>query len=131
MAYVNGCKSGLDAKESCLLCISAQVMSLRSPHVELGFALDLLSLADQYLVDSLKRKVEAAIQHSITVANVSLVLAAANTRQAVDLKKRCLDFIFSNFKSVIVLKNFVELPTALLQEVLLEAANRGVSVGSR
>lgn len=112
-------------------CVWWQVMALRSPRVELSFALDLLSLADQYLVDVLKRKAEAAITHSISVDNVSVMLSAADARQAVDLKRRCLEFIFSHFQGVIVTKSFVELPTHLLQEVLQEAALRGVSVGSR
>ena len=41
--------------------------------MDLEFALDLLAVADQFLVDALKRLCEGAIQKSISVENVSPV----------------------------------------------------------
>ena len=69
--------------------------------VELDFALDLLALADQYLVDDLKRLCESAIQKSISVENVALMLATADARQAAALRQRCFDFVLRNFGKVI------------------------------
>ena len=71
--------------------------------VELNFALDLLSLADQYLLEHLKRKCEEAIQKSIRIEDVCLMLNIAVSRGANNLKKKCLNFIMSNFSKIIVL----------------------------
>jgi len=76
------------------------VEALDAAYVELNFALDLLSLADQYLVEALKRKCEVAIQKSINVENVSSMLSTAESRQARELRKNCLEFILANFGQV-------------------------------
>ena len=49
--------------------------------VSLEFALDLLAASDQYLVEDLKSLCENAIQNSITVQNVAMMLATADSRQ--------------------------------------------------
>lgn len=106
------------------------ITSSRAAAVEtMAFAMDLLSLADQYLLEGLKRKCEQAILRAVSCSNVSAVLATADARNAADLRRRCLDFIYLHFQRVIATKSFAELPTPLLHEVLVEAARRGVSVG--
>ena len=70
--------------------------------VELNFALDLLSLADQYLLEDLKRKCEEAIQKSIRIEDSCLMLNIAVSRGANTLKKKCLALILANFSKVIV-----------------------------
>lgn len=94
------------------------------------FAMDLLSLADQYLLDGLKRRCEHAILRAVSCSNVSAVLATADAQNASDLRRRCLEYIHLHFSRVIATKGFAELPTPLLHEVLVEAARRGVTVGS-
>lgn len=81
-----------------------QVEALQQFEVELNFALDLLSLADQYLLEHLKRKCEEAIQKSIRIEDVCLMLNIAVSRGANNLKKKCLNFIMSNFSKIIVLE---------------------------
>ena len=99
-------------------------------HLEhLSFAMDLLSLADQYLLEALKRKCEQAILRGVTASNVAEVLATADAQNAIDLRRRCIDYILANFPRVIATPNFAELPGQLLHEVLVEASRRGVQCG--
>jgi hypothetical protein len=95
----------------------------------MAFAMDLLSLADQYLLDGLKRKCEQAILRAVSCSNVSAVLATADSRNAADLRRRCLDYIYLHFQRVIATKAFAQLSPPLLHEVLVEASRRGVSIG--
>jgi hypothetical protein len=67
---------------------------------DIDFALDLLTLADQYLVEALKRRCELAIQKSITVDNVAVMFGLADSRQALELRRRCFDYIILNFGQV-------------------------------
>ena len=62
-----------------------RVQACRAHAVE--FALDLLSVADQFLVEPLKMLCENAIQKSICVDNVASMLATADARSAVGLQK--------------------------------------------
>ncbi len=87
-----------------------QVEALQQFDIDINFALDLLSLADQYLVEHLKKKCEEAIQKSIKIDDVCLMLSIAMSRGANSLKKRCLSFIMSNFAKIIVLDQFIQLP---------------------
>ena len=104
------------------------VEGLDPQHVRLEFALDLLAVADQYLLDPLKRMCEKAIHKSIDVDNVAYMLATADTRQAHELRKRCFDFIMRHFGKVIGTRSFTELPKDLLEEILFAASKRGVYV---
>jgi len=104
------------------------VTGLEPTAVELSFALDLLTLADQFLVDALKRKCEAAVQKSITIENVSEMFVTADSRQALALRKKCFDFMLQNFGKVIATKSFSELPPNFIREVCLEASKRGVVI---
>ena len=96
--------------------------------VRLEFALDLLALADQYLLDPLKNMCEKSIYKSIDIDNVAYMLGTADARQAKDLQKRCFDFIMKHFGKVIGTQSFTELPKHLLEEVLFAASKRGVYV---
>ena len=58
-----------------------------------GFALDLLTVADQFLVEPLKMLCENAIQKSINVENVATMLATADARGAFGLRKKCFHYI--------------------------------------
>mmetsp|Transcript_22421 Transcript_22421/g.44006 ORF Transcript_22421/g.44006 Transcript_22421/m.44006 type:complete len:716 (+) Transcript_22421:238-2385(+) len=96
--------------------------------VDLNFALDLLAVADQFLVDRLKSLCEIAIQKSISIENVSMMFKTADQRQALSLRRRCFDFILKNFGEVIGTKGFVQLPRNLLADVLASAHERGVTI---
>eukprot|EP00742_Colponemidia_sp_Colp-10_P003198 GILJ01003407.1.p1 GENE.GILJ01003407.1~~GILJ01003407.1.p1 ORF type:complete len:594 (-),score=58.29 GILJ01003407.1:163-1944(-) len=105
------------------------VETLDPGHVEIEYAMDLLSFADTFKVDRLKRLCEAAIQKSIREENVALTLRTAHERQALQLKKTCMDFILRHFGKVIGTVAFTELPPQILQEVLFAASKRGVRIG--
>jgi RCC1 and BTB domain-containing protein len=105
-----------------------RVEGLDPKSVQLEFALDLLAVADQYLLDPLKRMCEKAIHKSIDVDNVAYMLATADARQAHELRKKCFDFIMRHFGKVIGTKSFTELSKELLEEILFAASKRGVYV---
>lgn len=104
------------------------MVALAYGDVDINFLLDLLSLGDQFIVDSLKNLCENAIQREIRIENVCLMLTTADMRGAKMLKKRCLSFIMSHFAKVIVHESFVDMPKQVLREVLAIASVRGVVV---
>lgn len=85
-------------------------------------------MADQYLLEHLKRKCEEAIQKSVRIEDVCLMLNIAVSRGANSLKKKCLSFIMSNFAKIIVLEQFLDLPRPVLKEVFRMASKRGVFI---
>ena len=95
---------------------------------KMEFILELLRLADQYLVLSLRKMCESSILRLISVDNVSILLQNAHFRDAFALKKRCLSFILDHFAAVIATDAFIVLPPELLQEVLRAASRQGVVV---
>ena len=111
--------------------------------LDLSFTLDLLSLADQYLLAKLKRMCEDATQNSICIDNVCQTLNIADKRgiyiyiyilfrfnflicftlDASALRKLCIEFILKYFGKVIGLSSFLSLPQEILQEVYITAIN--------
>ncbi|KAK2451213.1 ARM REPEAT PROTEIN INTERACTING WITH ABF2 [Trifolium repens] len=63
--------------------------------VDSDVAVDLLKAADQYLLDSLKR-----ISKDISVENVSLMYAMAETSNATSLRYSCILFVLNHFDSL-------------------------------
>lgn len=102
-----------------------RVQALQEPHA-VEFALDLLTVADQFLVEPLKMLCENAIQKSINVENVATMLATADARGAFGLRKKCFHYILRHFGKVIGTPAFSEISKPLLQEVLFAASKRGV-----
>ena len=94
------------------------------PSIDVAFVLDLLAVADQFLVAILKRKCERAIKRAITVENVSFMLQTADERQARALRKKCSEFIIAHFNEVIATEAFASLPQALLHEILVSASQQ-------
>ncbi|TYZ63890.1 hypothetical protein PybrP1_006253, partial [[Pythium] brassicae (nom. inval.)] len=78
-----------------------QVAALASPSIGAEFLLELLALADQYLVANLCSLCETTILKILSVQNASLLLQTAHFRDAFALKKRCLSFILDRFGEVI------------------------------
>ncbi|KAF0698331.1 Aste57867_11051 [Aphanomyces stellatus] len=105
-----------------------RVAVLESGSLDVDFALDLISVADQYLLDNLKRKCEFAIQKSIDMSNFTIMIKTAHYRQAQSLKRGCIDFILANFGVVIGSPTFMDLPQDLMQEILVMASRRGVII---
>ena len=58
-----------------------------------AFAMDLVAVADQFLVEPLKRLCENVIQSCIHVDNVAIMLKAADARHSNVLRKRCFEYV--------------------------------------
>lgn len=83
-------------------------------------AMDLLALADQYMLDGLKLLCGFALKRTISVETVSRIIQAADRYDCVgsELKAECLSFILSNYEKVVQSTYFQELeasPHLLLQ----------------
>mmetsp|Transcript_17262 Transcript_17262/g.50146 ORF Transcript_17262/g.50146 Transcript_17262/m.50146 type:complete len:573 (-) Transcript_17262:270-1988(-) len=88
--------------------------------VEPDMAIELLALADQYMLEGLKITCGFALRRSITVESVSRIIQAADrfdcTRS--ELKDQCLKFILKNYSQVVNSPMWEELaqsPMLLLQ----------------
>jgi len=103
-----------------------RVQAIQQKTVKVEFALDLLSVADQFLVEKLKMLCENSIQKSIDVDNVAHMLSTADQRMAAGLRKKCFEYILRHFGKVIGTQAFSEISKPLLQEVLFAASKRGV-----
>ena len=66
----------------------------------------------------------------IQSSRVRTASIAKDSRAALDLRKRCFNFILQNFGDVIGTPGFTELPQQILREVLSEASTRDVRLGS-
>jgi hypothetical protein len=60
-------------------------------------ALDLLGLADAYMLEGLKYLCENTLIHNVDNDNVCGVLIDANKYQAQELKKFCINYLIKNF----------------------------------
>ncbi|CAM8894470.1 unnamed protein product [Rhodiola kirilowii] len=71
-------------------------------HVDISsnVAQDLLVIADQYLIDGLKRLCELAIAKDICLDNLELIYELSEAFNAKVLKGSCLQFVLSNFKKI-------------------------------
>uniref|UniRef100_A0A7S3PDQ3 BTB domain-containing protein n=1 Tax=Aplanochytrium stocchinoi TaxID=215587 RepID=A0A7S3PDQ3_9STRA len=103
-----------------------QVEQLLPKNVDLNYALDLLAVADEFLVEPLKALCKNAIQRSVTPENVAFMLRIADERQARELRESCFEYCLKYFGRVIGTEAFSELPKKLLREVLHEAQKKGV-----
>jgi hypothetical protein len=82
-------------------------------------ALDLLGLADAYMLEGLKYLCENTLMHNVDNDNVCNLLIDANRYQANELKKFCQNYLIKNFQEVSQTKAFEELEfyPSLLMEV--------------
>ncbi|XP_028800403.1 ARM REPEAT PROTEIN INTERACTING WITH ABF2-like [Neltuma alba] len=65
--------------------------------VNLDIAQDLLRVADQYLLDGLKRSCECALAQDISVENVSLMYELSESFNAMALRHACIFFLLAQF----------------------------------
>eukprot|EP00941_MAST-03F_sp_MAST-3F-sp1_P001907 g1907.t1 len=98
---------------------------LSEPLSEVDFLMDLLRLADQFLVNRLKAFCASFLLKRITVENCSWLLKTSDACNAPELRKRSFRFVLQHFGDVIATSDFSNLPPPLLQEVLFEAKRRG------
>ncbi|CAM9563936.1 unnamed protein product [Pylaiella littoralis] len=101
-----------------------KVIALGADSIDLEFCLDLMDVADQYLVGSLQRLCEDTVMMNITVENACGLLIAAVERLALPLRERCLGFIGRNAGLVSRTPGYGSLPLALKDELAEDAAVR-------
>jgi hypothetical protein len=99
--------------------------------IDTELLLDLLKLADQYLVNNLKVQCEVLLGNSVDVERVCQMFEVADAHRSTILKKKCMEFIANNFGSVITQNAFLDLPKPLLKEILEEVSHRGICVGQK
>jgi hypothetical protein len=74
---------------------SGSIMSFNSK-----VALDLLGLADAYMLEGLKYLCENTLMHNVDNENVCALLIDANKYSANELKKFCQTYLMKNFSDV-------------------------------
>jgi len=107
------------------------VKSFKKLPIDTKLLLDLFKLADQYLMNNLKAQCEVLLGNTVDVENVCQMLEVADTHRSTILKKKCTEFIASNFGIVITQNAFIDLPKPLLKEILEEVSHRGICVGQK
>lgn len=82
-------------------------------------ALEILGLADAYMLEGLKYLCENTLIHNIDNDNVCSLLIDANKYSAQEMKKCCQNYLIKNFQEVSQTKAFEELEfhPSLLMEV--------------
>ena len=82
-------------------------------------ALDLLGLADAYMLEGLKYLCENTLMHNVDNDNVCALLIDANKYSSTELKKFCINYLIKNFSEVQNTRGFedFELYPSLLMEV--------------
>ena len=89
-------------------------------------ALDLLGLADAYILDGLKYLCENTLMQNVDNDNVISFLIDSNKYQAAELKKFCISFLIKNFQEVSGSQGFEELeyyPSLLMEVTKLVVSN--------
>jgi speckle-type POZ protein len=82
-------------------------------------ALDLLGIADAYMLEGLKYLCENTLMHNVDNDNVCALLIDANKFSALELKKFCQTYIMKYYNDISKTKAFEELEyyPSLLMEV--------------
>jgi len=89
-------------------------------------ALDLLGLADAYMLEGLKYLCENTLMHNVDNDNVCALLIDANKYSSAELKKFCITFLIKNFQEVQNTKGFEDLeyyPSLLMEVTKLVFSN--------
>jgi len=79
---------------------------------------EVLGLADQYTLDSLRHVCENILIHDVEVENCCHLLKIADRHMAPNLKKHCMTYLLKHFEAVAKTQSFEELsgvPTLLLE----------------
>ncbi|CAI2364429.1 unnamed protein product [Moneuplotes crassus] len=105
-----------------------EVPALRENDIDVEMVIELMSIADQYLVDHLKILCEKAIERNIKVKNVIFMLNEAYKRDMISLKKKCISFALKHFSEVIIQNDFLDLQKIILKDIFKNASRKGVFV---
>lgn len=77
---------------------------------DLEFILDLYSLADRYIMESLKVLCSKSLMKLITLKTVCLICEESYKRSIYDVKNKCVEFIMKHFGKVIGMDEFIDFP---------------------
>merc|ERR1712087_21018 len=91
-------------------------------------AVELLGLADRYLLDGLKLLCGFTLAKMVSVDSVSRILQAADRWDSPSsaLKQKCMDFVLQNYEEVVVNPIFEELASS--PHLLLEITRASVQI---
>lgn len=81
---------------------------------DIDFILELYSVADRYIVESLKCLCSKSLMRLINLKNVCFLCDESFKRGIYDVKNKCIDFILKHFGKIIGLDEFIEFPQPLL-----------------
>eukprot|EP01120_Amphizonella_sp_Union-15-10_P007828 TRINITY_DN2691_c0_g1_i4.p1 TRINITY_DN2691_c0_g1~~TRINITY_DN2691_c0_g1_i4.p1 ORF type:complete len:458 (-),score=91.86 TRINITY_DN2691_c0_g1_i4:95-1468(-) len=81
----------------------------------------LLELSNYYKLDRLKAMCEYQLHQDVDVNNVATILGIADQFEALQLKRYCEEFIFSNISEVIKAPGFNELDAELVKSLIQRA----------
>jgi len=102
---------------------------LKENPIDKKIILELMCVADQYLLNDLKLQCELCLTNSINVENVCEMLELADIHRTSILRKQCIEFIMNNFSLVIIMDEFINMNKILLKEIMQEVSHRGVYIG--
>jgi len=135
----NGLKESREA-EVTVACTNSKLFSAMLEYIygdevkisSPSMALDLMILADEYLLPRLKEICENEIIKSIDAKNVASLLESADKYNAMLLKNFCLDFILHNYVEVRNCREFKEdLRSPDLMHEVIEAIGRQLPMQER
>ena len=110
------------------LCVLTFLYTGQPRDIDAEMAVEVLGVANLYSIDPLKRICAGLITKSVSVANVSAILQAADTYQVVTLRAHCICYMVEHFAEVIRTEGFADLVSAegrsLVLQFLEEASGR-------
>jgi len=77
---------------------------------DIDFILELYSVADRYIMESLKSLCSKSLMKLINLKNVCYIADESYKRSIYDVKNKCVDFILKHFGKIIGLDEFIEFP---------------------
>ena len=105
-----------------------EVPALRENDIDVKMVIELMSIADQYMVDALKSLWEKTIERNIKIRNVWELLNEVYLRDLIALKKKWISFVLKHFDRVIIQNEFLDLQKVILKDIFKNASRKGVYV---
>jgi len=112
-----------DVRHEVFLAVLSYLYTGTAKDIDPQMAVEVISIANLYSIDPLKRKCADLMGNSITIDNVASILQAADTYQETQLRTKCISFMVEHFAEVVKTESFKELiatPTRPLVLMFLE-----------
>ncbi|KAI9143364.1 hypothetical protein BKA69DRAFT_1061491 [Paraphysoderma sedebokerense] len=88
------------------------------------FVIDVLSAANELLLERLKEICQAVLRSFVNIRNVTYLLSVATFHEAAQLKSSCIDYINVNIETALEQKILFELDETLLEEIELDLKSK-------